>query len=380
MGTKEQAVGQAGQTLDQPAGRGRQLQQREAQAGRPQQRLRSGSHARRGLQLVAALAMAVAAQLLLPQPSAEAQAVDCSRWNQPTSYVKNWNGQVKGGPWNIRRGPSLAGACDTGKNAHADDSVVVHAQTGDWYFIENKSRSQWGWISKRAVGGVSSGGGAGGVDCSRWNQPTSYVKNWNGQVKGGPWNVRRGPSGAGACDTGKNAHAGDLVVVHARTGDWYFVENKSRSQWGWISTRAIGGVSSGGGGNGVDCSRWNQPTSYVKNWGASIKNGPWNVRRGPSLAGACDTGRNAWNGDWVIVHSRLGSWYFVENKTRNDWGWISTQAIHGIDYRQVRVDHTKFDIEWPKVRLNGGTFSKASAVQATLGDIGNALSSVGRKQ
>lgn len=36
------------------------------------------------------------------------------------------------------------------------------------------------------------------------------------------------------CPTSKRIYAGDRVTVHAHSGDWRFVENHTRSSWGWV--------------------------------------------------------------------------------------------------------------------------------------------------
>ncbi|MEM7342527.1 MAG: GW dipeptide domain-containing protein [Actinomycetota bacterium] len=177
--------------------------------------------------------------------------VDCSRWTDPTDQqrVSSYGTTIRGGPWNMRRGPSAAAACDRGANSYGGDDVTVYAATGDWAYIHNTDRDDWGWIHRNALarrpgntgGSPTTSPPVGEVDCSIWTLPTEAQKitPYVATVLGGPWNMRRGPSGDAACDRGANSYGGDRLEVQARAGDWIYVRNIGRNDYGWIASRSI---------------------------------------------------------------------------------------------------------------------------------------------
>jgi len=71
---------------------------------------------------------------------------------QPTSYVPNYvRTTVSHSNYNLRPQPNSD--CAPIGLINARSRVKVHAETGNWRFIENLSGSGWGWIYKRSIDG-----------------------------------------------------------------------------------------------------------------------------------------------------------------------------------------------------------------------------------
>lgn len=185
--------------------------------------------------------------------------VNCAAWTEPSQaqrLAKRRGRIINGGAsgWNIRRGPSIAQSCDTGANSFNGNTVDVYGfaegsggEQIDWLYIYNRSRDEWGWISDNAVDLSAPTA----VDCSIWTEPTAtqLIPRQDGTVVGAlatGWNQRHGPSVQRVCDTGVNGFDGDRVHVYARApasggdgNDWYYIYNRTRDAWGWISVSAV---------------------------------------------------------------------------------------------------------------------------------------------
>lgn len=191
--------------------------------------------------------------------------VNCTRWYEPsqTQRLAQRSGTIANeglSRWNLRRGPSTDQICNTSAISTSGDAVDVYASARgfgadqtEWLYIYNRTRDVWGWIPDVAVNADEPTS----VDCSVWNEPTDddriprLDRSIAGAVVSG-WDLRHGPSGQTLCDTGADSFEGDRVHVYAfaagsggDSDDWYYVYNRTRDMWGWISDDAIAPASSG---------------------------------------------------------------------------------------------------------------------------------------
>lgn len=308
-------------------------------------RTRPSSFGVRCAAVLAAFVLGALGFVTLNASEADAQSVNCRIWTQPTEFERSvWPTSVEtlqGGPWNMHRGPSASAACDRGADSYAGDRVRFVARSGDWVYGHNLTRNDWGWLPLEAVNAASGfGPGSGGaqIDCGKWLQPAQQFRRIvRPQVavftlKGGPWNMHRAPAYAAPCDRGADSYAGNQLRAHARFGDWFYVHNRTRNDWGWISAEAID--LSAGRTQPVNCQRWNGPklSEWHGRFYTTVKGpGPWALRWGPSAAPRCDRGARSFVGDKLTVHGQDADrgWYYVHNTTRNTWGWIHSWAVLG---------------------------------------------------
>lgn len=183
---------------------------------------------------------------MLPIMPTQASAGSCA-FQQPTSYVPNY--QVTGrSNYIVRKQPNQN--CATGKYFTAGQKATVHAETGDWRFIENHDNGAWGWVHKGAFKSTSSASvssGSGTSTCA-FEQPTQYISNYTATGRG-DYIVRQQPNQR--CDSGKRVKNGHSVTVHARTGKWLFIQNHSNRAWGWVHENAFQSTNNGSSASGL---------------------------------------------------------------------------------------------------------------------------------
>lgn len=167
-----------------------------------------------------------------PTPtSVPSNSVNCS-WYQPETYVTNYvKTATKSAPVQSRNHHT----CKTISTIQRGDQVKVHSEKDDYRFIENLTQSKWGWVHKSVFDGSSSATPSSAPTASSgscdWVQPTTYVSNYTAYGRT-TYNMRPQPNTN--CPTDNKLYADDTVTVHAHSGDWRFIENHTRSTWGWV--------------------------------------------------------------------------------------------------------------------------------------------------
>lgn len=227
---------------------------------------------------------------------------------QPSSYVPNYirtieyNGQINLYPYPDKN-------CTHLSTIATQSNVKVHAELGDWRFVENLSGSGWGWITKDAFETTTS-------RCD-FLQPSSYVPNYIRTIEyaGG---VDLYPNPDKNCAPGSMIAAQSSVRVHAELGDWRFVENLSGSGWGWITKDAFD--------TPINNCDFLQPSSYVPNYIRTV-NSSSGVELFPRPDNNCSPSGLIAADSSVKIHSESGDWRFVENLSGRGWGWIAKSAI-----------------------------------------------------
>lgn len=148
---------------------------------------------------------------------------------QPSSYVPNYIRTIEYSG-SVDLYPNLDKNCAPNGAITSRSSVKVHAESGDWRFVENLSGRGWGWITKAAFEATV-------VNCD-FLQPSSYVPNYIRtvqQVSG----AKLFPRPDNNCFSNGLITTDSSVKVHAESGDWRFIENLSGKDWGWINKSAL---------------------------------------------------------------------------------------------------------------------------------------------
>jgi len=225
---------------------------------------------------------------------------------QPSSYVPNYVRTIEQQD-DVGLYASPDKNCAATRQVATGSSVKVHAESGDWRFIENLSGSGWGWITKDAFE----------RDRCRFLQPSSYVPNYVRTIEQQD-DVGLYASPDKNCAPTRQVATGSSVKVHAESGNWRFIENLSGSGWGWITKDAFESP-------GNDCD-YLQPDSYVPNYirtvqasgGARLFAYPDSTCSPRGLIAAQSS---------VRVHAELDNWRFIENLSGNGWGWIASSSL-----------------------------------------------------
>jgi len=148
---------------------------------------------------------------------------------QPSSYVPNYVRTIESSD-SINLYPNPDKHCAPINTIDTQSSVKVHAETGDWRFVENLSGRGWGWITKDAFEPEIS-------NCD-FLQPSSYVPNYFRTVDNSS-GAQLFPRPDNNCTSDGLIAAASSVKVHAESGDWRFVENLSGRGWGWIKKTTL---------------------------------------------------------------------------------------------------------------------------------------------
>jgi len=242
------------------------------------------------------------------QNFAEQSSSKSCQFLQPSSYVPNYirtvehNGQV-----NLYPRPDKN--CSLRGTIAMNSSVKVHAELGDWRFVENLSGSGWGWITKDAFDAPTS-------NCD-FLQPSSYVPNYIRTIEYND-NVDLFPNPDKNCAPRGVIATQSSVKVHAELGDWRFIENLSGNGWGWITKDAFDTPT-----NNCD---FLQPSSYVPNYVSTVKDNN-GVELFPCPDNCCVSIGFIATGSSVKIHAESGDWRFVENQSGRGWGWINQSAL-----------------------------------------------------
>jgi len=156
---------------------------------------------------------------------------DCG-FLQPTSYVPNYfRSTVSHSNYNLRPQPNSS--CDPIGLIVAGSQVRVHAETGNWRFIENLSGSGWGWIYKRALTGTLPPPSNCDIVVPTSTMPTysRYTTPFSN------YNLRPRPDSD--CPPIGLVSAGSEVKVQAESGNWRFIQIAGSDSVGWIYKEAI---------------------------------------------------------------------------------------------------------------------------------------------